>query len=38
MRDDLPPSRMIEDEREYILPVRLDDTPVLGLREDMIFL
>ena len=31
-------SRMIEDDREYVLPVRFDDTYVPGLPEDMIFL
>ena len=31
-------SRMIEYEREYVLPVRFDDTQVPGLPEDLIFL
>lgn len=31
-------SRMIKNEREYVLPVRFDDTPVPGLPDDVIFL
>ena len=31
-------SRMIEDKREYVLPVRFDDTQVPGLPGDVIFL
>ena len=31
-------SRMIQEQREYVLPVRFDDTPVSGLPEDVIFL
>ncbi|MDE0131386.1 MAG: TIR domain-containing protein [bacterium] len=31
-------SRMIAEDREYVLPVRFDDTPVPGLPEDMIYL
>ena len=31
-------SRMIQNQSEYILPVRFDDTPLLGLPEDVIFL
>ena len=31
-------SRMIEDKREYVLPVRFDDTQVPGLPEDVIYL
>lgn len=30
--------RMIEEHREYILPVRFDDTKVLGLAEDVLYL
>ena len=30
-------SRMIEEQREYILPVRFDDTPVPGLPTDIIY-
>ena len=31
-------SRMVKEEHEYVLPVRFDDTPVLGLPDDVIFL
>ena len=31
-------SRMVKEEREYVLPVRFDDTPVPGLPDDVIFL
>lgn len=31
-------SRMIQEQDDYILPVRFDDTPVPGLPEDVIFL
>ena len=31
-------SRAIQEQREYVLPVRFDDTPVNGLPEDVIFL
>ena len=31
-------SRMVQEEREYVLPVRFDDTPVPGLPDDVLFL
>ena len=31
-------SRMVKEAREYVLPVRFDDTPVPGLPDDVIFL
>ena len=30
-------SRMVHEQREYILPVRFDDTPVPGLPDDIIY-